>query len=49
MSQLGNDGLPPETACPECEGRGRVEWETPGGQRTQTSCGNCMGTGRVMA
>lgn len=49
MRQSGNDGLPDEVACPECEGKGTVEWETQDRHRAQTECSNCMGTGKVIA
>lgn len=44
-----SEQLPPQKPCPDCAGRGTVDWETPTGDRVTTQCSGCGGTGTVLA
>ncbi|GAU67743.1 hypothetical protein SSP35_05_03100 [Streptomyces sp. NBRC 110611] len=44
-----SEHLPPEKPCPDCGGRGTVDWETPAGDEVTTQCSGCGGTGTVLA
>ncbi|MEV6567141.1 hypothetical protein ACFXN2_23390 [Streptomyces kronopolitis] len=44
-----SEQLPPQKTCPDCGGRGTVDWETPAGDQVTTQCSGCGGTGTVLA
>ncbi|BDM73828.1 hypothetical protein HEK616_73150 [Streptomyces nigrescens] len=44
-----SEQLPPQKPCPDCCGRGTVDWETPAGDKVTTQCSGCGGTGTVLA